>query len=156
MGTGTGAARGAVGAPRPAAGSAMGTGNDGAPGAIEDAAGRRFEPAADIGAEVRAFARTTLERWGIVPDETVLIVHELTTARGATTPGATPFTVTLSRRDFRVRVEVTGDGPVDSSAAPAGDGLGRGLVMVRSLARTWGMLVGDGGSTAWAEIDAHR
>ncbi len=122
-------------------------------------ASRRFEPATTTPAAVRAFARATLAAWDLVPDETVLVAHELAT--NAIARAAQGFTVALSRRDARVRVEVSaatpdGDPPGADPPVPDGDGSAQGLVLVRGLASTWGVLAHDGGTTLWAEIDVHR
>ena len=117
-------------------------------------ASRRFEPATSTPATVRAFARATLAAWDLVPDETVLVAHELAT--NAIAHAAPAFTVALSRRDARVRVEVSAATPDADPPVPDGGGSEQGLVLVRGLASAWGVLAHDGGTTLWAEIDVHR
>ena len=129
------------------------------PGGLSDPvsrASRHFEPAAATPAAVRAFARSTLDGWDLVPDETVLVAHELATNAIFHAAPAPAFTVALLRRDARVRVEVSAATPDGEPPGPGGDGSERGLVLVRGLASTWGVLVHGGGTTLWAEIDVHR
>jgi hypothetical protein len=82
------------------------------------------------------------------------VAHELAT--NAIARAAQGFTVALSRRDARVRVEVSAATPDADPPVPDGDGSAQGLVLVRGLASTWGVLAHDGGTTLWAEIDVHR
>jgi anti-sigma regulatory factor (Ser/Thr protein kinase) len=103
--------------------------------------------------EARGFARTTLYGWGVVPDETVLVVHEL--ASNAATHAHTPYSVVLIRYDGRVRVEVSdAHTAARATSVPTASGLhaGLGFTIVRNLATNWGMLIQDAGKTIWAEI----
>lgn len=100
--------------------------------------------------EARGFAQTTLYGWGVVPDETVLVVHEL--ASNAATHARTPYSVVLIRYDGHVRVEVSDRHRAASLPTSSGLHAGLGFVIVRKLATNWGLLIQDAGKTIWAEI----
>lgn len=65
------------------------------------------------------------------------------------------FTVRTQFGEDCVRVEVHDQGGPWKQPAPAGAEHGRGLLIVASLARAWGIMGdGDTGWTVWAVIDA--
>jgi len=88
-------------------------------------------------------------------DDGVLLVSELAT--NALTHSASgrggALTVTVFHRSGDVRIEVADQGGRWPTAT-AGDGVhGRGLVIVGSLARAWGVTGDDSGRTVWFELD---
>jgi anti-sigma regulatory factor (Ser/Thr protein kinase) len=107
--------------------------------------------------DARHFVVGTLRRWGherTVVDDAALVVTELTT--NAVIHAQSPFTVTLSSRDGRVRIAVHDQSSsLPTKRAPdAIEPSGRGLRMVETMSDAWGCeRVGDGKSV-WAEL--HR
>ena len=104
--------------------------------------------------QVRHWLRAALATCSAA-DDAVLMVSELATnalTHSTSGKGGT-FTVTVSHRSSDVRVEVTDQG---GSWTPntSGDELhGRGLLIVGSLARAWGVTGDDSGRTVWFELD---
>jgi anti-sigma regulatory factor (Ser/Thr protein kinase) len=82
------------------------------------------------------------------------VVGEL--AANAYVHARSPFTVSLYCHDQRISVEVEDQSSVmPAISAPAGVDLGgRGLVMVRAIAATWGARPVDVGKVVWAEMVA--
>jgi anti-sigma regulatory factor (Ser/Thr protein kinase) len=88
-------------------------------------------------------------------DDANLLVSELVTnalEHSASGRGGS-FTVAVHHRSADMRIEVADQGgrwlPGDTS-----DGLhGRGLVIVGSVARVWGITGDDSGRTVWFELD---
>lgn len=116
-------------------------------------------------AEVRRFARLTLDGWGLEDDEPCLVVSELATnaiVHAAATSAAAvddEVIVRLSRSDNgELWVEVQ-DGacvaPHVADATPLCEA-GRGLFIVEQLARVWGVrpLADDAGKVVFAVLEA--
>jgi anti-sigma regulatory factor (Ser/Thr protein kinase) len=85
----------------------------------------------------------------------LLVLSELVT--NAVLYGCEPIQVCVSRRPDALLIEVS-DGDADTSQiapqarrAPEQAG-GRGLKIVNSLARDWGVTSNDDGTTVWAEV----
>ena len=103
----------------------------------------------------RQFLSVTLESWGDDDYEfaAVLLLSELVT--NAVLHARTEIVVRLTRLDDALRMEV-GDG---STRAPltrhysAEATTGRGLALVDSLAREWGVEVAHDGKVVWCVID---
>ncbi len=103
----------------------------------------------------RRFCASTLDEWGAAADVVatcVLLVSELAT--NAVLHAHSGFTVRLEHRDA-LRVEVDDDDPrlpqvrdyrIDSAS-------GRGMRMVRALARSSGATPTSNGKTVWFELD---
>ena len=85
----------------------------------------------------------------------LLVLSELVT--NAVLHGREPIQVCVSRHPDALRIEVSDGDTHTSQIAPqaredperAG---GRGLQIVNSLAREWGITTSDGGKTVWAEV----
>lgn len=114
----------------------------------------RFAPdLASLGA-ARRFARAAAERWGVDPTDVTLIVGEL--VANAVIHAQTAFTVSLTRHDRRVSIEVTDESAcsVRHTAVSPDSQTGRGLLIVERLATDWGIRqVPAGGKVVWAELD---
>lgn len=100
------------------------------------------------------FATERLHAWGLADcaDAVALLVSELVT--NALLHARTEMTVAVTRSDGCVLVEVT-DGSVESPMTrkfSVHAGTGRGLQLVDTLARAWGVRRLEGGKTIWAEI----
>jgi anti-sigma regulatory factor (Ser/Thr protein kinase) len=103
----------------------------------------------------RRFCASTLDEWGAAADTVttcVLLVSELAT--NAVLHAHSGFTVRMEQGDA-LRVEVDDDDPrlpqvrdyrVDSAS-------GRGMRMVRALARASGATATSAGKTVWFELD---
>jgi serine/threonine-protein kinase RsbW len=104
--------------------------------------------------QVRHWLRAAL---GTCPtaDDAVLLVSELAT--NALTHSASgrsgAFTVTVSHRSAGVRVEVADQGGPWTPDMTGDELHGRGLLIVGSLARAWGVMGDDSGRTVWFELD---
>ena len=88
-------------------------------------------------------------------DDAVLMVSELATnalTHSASGRGGT-FSVTVSHRSSDVRVEVTDQGGSWTPNTPGDELHGRGLLIVSSIARAWGVTGDDSGRTVWFELD---
>jgi signal transduction histidine kinase len=115
-----------------------------------------FPPAPPSAGEARRFVGACLDRWGVLvdDDDVVLMVSELIT--NACRHAATDSTVHLVVTDGCLRVEVH-DGspePVHLREHSSGAETGRGLRIVDSLARRWGVDRGVDGKTVWFEVPA--
>jgi serine/threonine-protein kinase RsbW len=112
-----------------------------------------FPGTAQYVVRVRQWLRASLSACAAV-DDAVLLVSELATnalVHSASGRGGT-FAVTVSHRSADVRIEVADQG---GSWSPeiASDGLhGRGLTIVGSLARAWGITGDESGRTVWFEL----
>jgi anti-sigma regulatory factor (Ser/Thr protein kinase) len=108
--------------------------------------------AAEARRQVRRFAAENdlLDRAGVA----LLVLSELVT--NAVLHGTAPIQVAVTSYDDILRIEVTdGDPSTDRLVVQHGrtdrPG-GRGLHIVNSLARDWGMTVHPEGKTVWAEV----
>ena len=103
---------------------------------------------------VRRWLRANL---GTCPaaDDAILLASELVTnalEHSASGQGGS-FTVAVHHRSADLRVEVTDQGGLWLQG-DASDGLhGRGLVIVGTVARAWGITGDDSGRTVWFELD---
>jgi anti-sigma regulatory factor (Ser/Thr protein kinase) len=114
---------------------------------------QEYEASADTVADARQLARAVIEETGARVPELDLVISEL--AANA---------VRHARTHYRVEIAVEGGTVVvgvhdGSSALPQmrtpgpGDGGGRGLLIIESIARRWGVQPIDGdGKTVWAEL----
>jgi two-component sensor histidine kinase len=96
-------------------------------------------------------------RLGACPaiDDAVLLVSELATNAllySASGKEGT-FTVTVSHRSADVRVEVADQGGPWAPDTTGDELHGRGLLIVSSLARAWGVTGDESGRTVWFELD---
>ncbi len=73
-------------------------------------------------------------------------------AHSASGRGGT-FTVTVFHRSGDVRVEVADQGGLWLPGTAGDEVHGRGLVIVSSLARAWGITGDESGRTVWFELD---
>ncbi len=85
----------------------------------------------------------------------LLVLSELVT--NAVLHGAEPIEVLVLSEDDALRIEVSDGDTRTSHIAPQArrepEQLGgRGLQIVNSLARAWGIIAHDGGKTVWAEV----
>lgn len=117
---------------------------------------RAFPNTSQSIARARRYALENIE--GItseLADRVALMVSELAT--NAVRHAASSFTVSIERQAGSIRVAVTDAGhgtPTVQSPAPT-DYSGRGLLIVRSLADSWGVTETSGGSgkTVWFVLD---
>ena len=101
-----------------------------------------------------------LAEWGVASDTVLLVVSELVT--NAVLHARSEFELTVSGTDRVVRVEVSDHNPelpvwpelpVSTTGAPDEACGGRGLALVRSLAKDWGVEAHPGdGKTVWCEV----
>jgi anti-sigma regulatory factor (Ser/Thr protein kinase) len=114
----------------------------------------KFPGTAEHVGRVRQWLRVNMGACPVVED-VVLLASELVTnalKHSASGRGGS-FAVAVHHRSADLRVEVTDQG---GRWAPsnASDGLhGRGLVIVGTVARAWGITGDDSGRTAWFELD---
>ncbi|HVF21349.1 MAG TPA: ATP-binding protein [Mycobacteriales bacterium] len=118
---------------------------------------RQFAVPADVRqvALVRQVARRAALDWGVpedVADDAVLVVSELAT--NAILHASSTVRVGLHLADEVLRVEVYDDLATRPTARDAGmdSAGGRGLHLVASLARRWGVQRLDDGKCVWAEL----
>ena len=115
---------------------------------------RTFPPASRSVAAARRFVSETLATWSAdgLAWASQQIVSELAT--NAVLHAASPFTVALGLSDGVLRIEV-GD---ESARAPRQRHYsdeattGRGLSLVASIARAWGVTQGASGKRVWCEL----
>jgi hypothetical protein len=122
---------------------------DGRSVTIELASGAQTPQAA------RAFLRDTLQTWELdgLGDVTELLADELVCNVVRHVGGA--MQLRAVRRASSIRIEVddpSTEPPVLQSPDPL-DERGRGILLVESLATTWGVDIHDTGKTVWFEID---
>lgn len=115
---------------------------------------RAFPGAVGSPRAARRFAGEVLESWdlGEEMDSAGLIVSELGT--NAILHADSAFEVALTRSKEGLRIAVTDSSPtVPVAPRPnASSATGRGLGIVASLARQWGVETGPGGKTVWVEL----
>lgn len=107
-----------------------------------------FQPEPDSAREVRQFVSEALPGIGRI-DDVVLAASEL--ASNVIRHARTPFTVRVTSRKGRIRLEVW-DG---SSIIPAVQDLSdskRGLLLIETLAESWGVDLVENGKVVWAEF----
>jgi serine/threonine-protein kinase RsbW len=113
-----------------------------------------FPGAAEHVRRVRRWLRANLGACPAV-DDAILLASELVTnalEHSASGRGGS-FAVAVYHRPADVRVEVTDQGG-PWAPGDAADGLhGRGLVIVGTFARAWGITGDDSGRTVWFELD---
>ena len=130
---------------------------------LEDVAGGTVEVSRldldqrpDSVGEARRFTRERLARWGAeeLTDDAVLVVSELVT--NAITHGHSRCKVALRWAPGSLRIEVTdfGDGSPQPQPQSTVRPSGRGLMIVSSVARAWGIDPRAVGKIVWAEIAA--
>ena len=101
--------------------------------------------------EARHFVIDLMRRWGYAPDlvnDAALVVTEL--AANAVVHAASTFTVVLRAEDEVVHLAVEDSYPVDQSSLIVRPG--RGLGLVASLSRRWGVNDSADGKRIWAEV----
>src|SRR5579875_332963 len=114
---------------------------------------REFAPSARAVRAARMFAATTAIGWGVDPTEVETVVGEL--AANAYAHARSPFTVSLRRVDAHLEVEVADRSfrmPVVATGIPPDAPRGRGLLMVGSIASSWGARPTQAGKVVWAEL----
>jgi anti-sigma regulatory factor (Ser/Thr protein kinase) len=127
---------------------------------MDTAAAREHEvlpagPAA--GSQARTVVRRLCAEAGIDANGTevvLLVAHEL--VANAVEHGSGTPVLTLTMDDVRLRVEVTDHDATVPTATPLSDELterGRGLMLVDTLASSWGVDPSPEGKTVWCEID---
>jgi len=100
----------------------------------------------------RRFAVDAVRDWPVDPLSVALVVTEL--ASNAVQHAGTSYTVQVEWDPSVVRIEVTDEGegmPTCTVPAP-GTGHGRGLVLVDTLAREWGVRRETTGKTVWVDL----
>jgi anti-sigma regulatory factor (Ser/Thr protein kinase) len=105
--------------------------------------------------QARRFTSETLQGWGRGDLEiaAALLVTELVT--NAVLHARTAVELRLEIRDDVLRLSVRDGSPIVPSLKNHGleATTGRGLGLVATLARNWGVSPGDGGKTVWVELD---
>ena len=125
------------------------------PASSEPVADRLIVPSLPASiASVRRFAVAACRSSGLVQlcDTLALLVSEVAT--NALVHGTGDVQVRVVARGEVLRVEVADDSPtmpVPRQAAPLEEG-GRGLALVESLSRAWGVERVDGGKIVWFEL----
>jgi hypothetical protein len=109
------------------------------------------------GGDARRFITRTLAGWGVtqIARQAVMVGHEL--VANALRHGAPPVRLRLIRRTDHLVIEVTDTSDaapqlldIDNTTSPSG----RGMRIVQSLTRGWGVRRHANGKTVWAEIAA--
>jgi MEDS: MEthanogen/methylotroph, DcmR Sensory domain/Histidine kinase-like ATPase domain len=123
---------------------------------VLDEATASFAAGADSPLAARRFVTSVLERRpyvGRVPgDDARLVTSELTT--NAVIHACTPFSLSLACQGSTVRISVrdwNGSPPIVRNAGPTSRS-GRGLRIVDTVARDWGVEADPDGKTVWAEL----
>jgi anti-sigma regulatory factor (Ser/Thr protein kinase) len=115
----------------------------------------QFPATAEAPQSARAFLRAALQTWKLdgFGEVTELLTDEL--VANVVRHVGSPMTLRATSEGATLRIEV--DDP--STEAPvlhhpdAGDGSGRGILLVDALATQWGAEIHDDGKTVWFEID---
>jgi anti-sigma regulatory factor (Ser/Thr protein kinase) len=122
---------------------------------VANEARRSFPRSVESPAAARRFIAATLRDWGyeqLVIDASA-VVSELAT--NSVVHARSPFSVTLSRHDDRLRLTV-GDASETLPVLRVADrplASGHGLVLVRALSTRWGTEPTGEGKIVWAEFD---
>jgi len=117
-----------------------------------------FDPLVTAPAAARRFAVATLRSWELdaLAETVELLVSEVIT--NAVVHAETGGSMSMRWIDGVVRVEVTdgGRGAVVARHPGPNEVTGRGMALVESLARQWGVFVPDSSDhkTVWFEVDA--
>jgi len=128
----------------------------------------RFAATPDSVPEARRFVVKTLTSWGRVAllDDAALCVSELA-ANAALHSSSTYMAVALSAHEGGIRISVQDDGPTTAEAVATRSNLlrsdagsphedhpttGRGLAIVATLAREWGVEKLEHGKRIWVEL----
>ncbi|BBG03251.1 MULTISPECIES: ATP-binding protein [Pseudonocardia] len=108
-----------------------------------------------VRSELRRFLAPLLDD-DILVDDAVLVLHELV-ANGID-HARTPLVLTARVREGAVRVTVRDGSPVPGHERPLDPSArrGRGLQIVGSVARSWGVRRHPRGKTTWAELGSAR
>ncbi len=120
-------------------------------------ASHSFDASVDAPAGARRFAVATLRSWGLdgLAETVELLVSEVIT--NAVIHAETGGSMSMQWFDGVVRVEVTdqGGGAVVTRQPGPHEVTGRGMALVESLARQWGVRVpaGSDHKTVWFEVD---
>lgn len=125
-------------------------------GALGEIARLELPAAGSSPSRARKFVMGLLSDWDLpgCEDAVTLLVSELVT--NALLHARTEMVVVLARADGCVRLEVS-DRSIQSPVIRRYSlhaGTGRGLQLVGSVARSWGVRLENGGKTVWAEIAA--
>ena len=133
-------------------------------GAVEQLlseASQRFEQDAQSARAARRFVNQILTGWdddgGDLTDTVTLLVSELVT--NAVVHAGSEVEVSVRLSPTAARIEVTDDSTesINPRDATQEEDSGRGLALVGSLARRWGVRPAPGGGkTVWFEVDAPR
>lgn len=108
-------------------------------------------------AEVRGALRDLLRHWGLPgrAETAELLASELVTNALVHTDRDAFVTATVGPRRLRVEVrDRVARGPRVRAPRESEDVNGRGLVLVQSLADTWGVRAQSAGKVVWFELDA--
>ncbi len=114
---------------------------------------RTFQPSPEAASEARHFTSEVLRAWGVAaPEDAVLVAAELAT--NAVRHARSAFVLSLRWHDDRVRIAVrdrdpAGPRPLEQTSAATG---GRGLLIVRRLATSWGWEAVPDGKSIWATV----
>ncbi|MGW9437001.1 ATP-binding protein [Streptomyces sp. NPDC055607] len=127
----------------------------------EDVGGQwRLEHRPEAAAEARRIGRRVLDAWGVegeARDVVLLVISELVTNSVEHAVGPLRLRIDRSRRDGRLRVEVTDGGPAAREGAwtrsCARDEHGRGLALVKAVTEVCGTRVTGRRTTHWARVD---
>jgi anti-sigma regulatory factor (Ser/Thr protein kinase) len=114
-----------------------------------------LEPAPSSVAAARRFAQAVLEAGGASDDDWTVtqIVSELAT--NAVVHAGSPFVVSISCDEARIRVSVTDRRPLARATVRRFSNqstTGRGLRLVQSLGQAWGVDQTDTAKTVWCEL----
>lgn len=117
---------------------------------------RTLEPVIGSSAAARRFMEETLRRWSCndVLDVVNLLVSELVT--NAVVHGGSEADVSVVLTPTALRVEVADQDeyvPVPKATTDDWATSGRGLALVESLSRAWGVEPSPGGKVIWFEVD---
>jgi hypothetical protein len=104
----------------------------------------------------RTFVARTLSSWHLdhYTEDAMIVISELAT--NAVLHARTDFTVSVVSQGGALRVSVSdssSDVPVRANPTPT-TVTGRGLLLIDAIARCWGIDVGSGGKSVWAELAA--
>lgn len=114
----------------------------------------RLPGTAEHVARARQWLRTALDGCPVTEDAALLLSEVATNALAHSASGrGGGFTVTVLHRSGDVRVEVADQGGLWLPETAEDEVHGRGLVIVSSLARAWGITGDEAGRTVWFELD---
>jgi CheY-like chemotaxis protein/anti-sigma regulatory factor (Ser/Thr protein kinase) len=126
-------------------------------GVLDVAVPNRITFARDLrsGGTARRFMEATLERWACedVLDVVNLLVTELVTNAVVHGGSDADVAVLLEPDGLRVEVADRGAGVIAPRAATDDDTSGRGMALVETMARRWGIEDTEDGKLVWFEVD---